>query len=49
MGILGGNHEIVPARLDELAEQGFGFAKLIAVGRIEEIAAGFEIAVEHTP
>jgi hypothetical protein len=26
-----------------------GFAKLIAVGRIEEILVGFDIAVEHTP
>src|ERR1700687_3261229 len=49
LGVFGGDHEIVPVCLDELAEQGFGFAKLIAVGRIEEIAAGLDIAIEQTP
>jgi len=44
---LRGENENVMHRLHEFAAQ--GFAKLIAVGRVEEIAAGLDIAIEDAP
>ena len=53
---LGGDHDVgaVAARLDPLADDGLGLAALVArdprrvrVGRVEEVAAGGRVRVEH--
>ena len=46
-GVLGGEDQVLPRGVDKLAEERLGFAELVGVGGIQEIAAGLQIAIEH--
>ena len=45
--ILGGENKIIAIRGDEVADYFFGLTELIAVCRIDEVAAGFDVAVKN--
>jgi hypothetical protein len=44
--VLGGHHKVIAVRSDELADQHLGLSALIAIGGIDEVATGFDVAVE---
>jgi len=44
--VLGGHHKVIAVRGDELADQHLGLSALIAIGGIDEVATGFDVAVE---
>jgi hypothetical protein len=44
--ILGGENKIIAIRGDEVADYFFGLTELVAVCRIDEVAAGFNVAVK---
>jgi hypothetical protein len=43
---LGGEHEIVATPFQQMAEQLFRFSELVGVGRVDEVTARFDIALE---
>ncbi|MDT4859266.1 hypothetical protein FQZ97_937680 [compost metagenome] len=45
-GVLGGEYQVVALPADELAQQHLSLAALVAVGGVNEVATGFEVAIE---
>ncbi|MNI25034.1 hypothetical protein D3C73_786720 [compost metagenome] len=46
-GVLGGNDQPVALRGNEFAEHGFRLAALIAIGGVDEVAAGLQVTVKN--
>ncbi|MNF94496.1 hypothetical protein D3C84_772080 [compost metagenome] len=48
-GVFGGDDQAIPFRLDEFAEHGLGLSALVAIGGIDEVAAGFQVTIKNAP
>jgi hypothetical protein len=45
--IFRGENEVVAVRRDEVADQFLGFSELVAVRRVDKVAAGFDVTIEN--